>query len=92
LFGCHVADRAEQDSRCSLGGACGEEARVHDHRIELRQLGQSEVENLDTAIVREKQVFRLQIAVDDTFVVGGREATRDLSSNVDGLPNSRRVG
>ena len=83
LFGCHVADRAEHSSWICADDRLGRVALAH-------RLGQTEIQNLHLPVTREKQVLGLQIAVDDTFAVRGREATRDLADDVDGFPGRER--
>jgi hypothetical protein len=56
-----------------------------------RQLGDAEVEDLDAPVVRDEQVFGLDVAVDDRLVVGGREALRDLTREVDRFPRRQRT-
>ena len=42
------------------------------------ELGHSEIQNLDAAVDRQKQIFRLQIAMHDEPFVRGGKALRDL--------------
>ena len=44
----------------------------------LGQLGQAEVQNLDPSIFGDEQVFGLQVAMNNAFVVCCRQAVRDL--------------
>jgi hypothetical protein len=41
-------------------------------RVEVHQLGEAEVEDLEPLIARDEDVLRLQVAMDDAFVVCGR--------------------
>src|SRR5262249_41077098 len=52
----------------------------------VRELGQTEVEDLDPPVSRDEQVLGLQIAMDDPLLVRGGEALRDLDRVVDGRP------
>ena len=47
---------------------------------ELRQLGETEVEDLHAPVGRDEDVLRLQVAMDDALLVRGREAARDLGA------------
>jgi hypothetical protein len=51
----------------------------------LRQLGQSEIQDLDSSVSGDENIFRLQIPVDDSFFVRRRQAMRDLDSVLDCL-------
>ena len=44
----------------------------------MRELGEAEVEDLDAAVVRDEEVLRLQIPVDDPLLVRRGEPVRDL--------------
>jgi hypothetical protein len=48
------------------------------------QLGEAEVEDLDPAVSGQEEVLRLEVAVDDPLVMGGRETARDLGRVVEG--------
>src|SRR6185295_18061438 len=52
-------------------------------RVAPDLLGEPEVEDLETPVLRDEHVLGLQIAVDDSFVVGGREAARELEGEVE---------
>ena len=43
----------------------------------IRNSGQSEIEDLHAAVGRDKDVFRLQIAMDNSFGVSCREGIRN---------------
>ena len=80
LLGRHVADRAEHHAR-RRSSACRCVAMLlapADGRVGLRELRETEVENLHAAVVRDEDVLRLQIAMDDALLVRGGEAVRDL--------------
>lgn len=53
-------------------------------------LGQAEVQDLEPALLRDEQVFGLEIPVDDPLLVRRREATRRLRSEVHHLPERER--
>ena len=66
LLGCHIAHRAHDDARTREG--------VGDLRGLIGpggadQFGHTEVQDLHASIASEKQVLRLQIAMDDAAVV-----------------------
>jgi hypothetical protein len=44
----------------------------------LRELGETEIENLHPTVVRYEEVLWLEIAMDDAFLVSGRQTMRDL--------------
>ena len=67
LLGRHVADRAEHHARQGVG-RCRRQGRCDsDRRLRLRQLGQTEVQNLHAAVVGDEHVLRFEIAVDDAL-------------------------
>ena len=89
LLGRHVAGRAHHEAsiRDYLDGG-GISGRVG--LFGLSQLGQAEVENLRASVFRDEDVFRLQVAMNDAFVMGGRESARDLQGVIHRFP--RREG
>ena len=48
-------------------------------------LRQPKVEDLDASVLRDEEVLRLQVAMDDALLVRGGEALRDLDGVVDRL-------
>ncbi len=81
LLGRHVSNGAEQHA--GAGQLCCGHRRLR--RIGARgvvvhvdKLGEPEVENLDAAVPREKQVLWFQVAVDDALRVSGGKSLRDL--------------
>ncbi len=52
---------------------------------------ETEIENLASAVAREKEVLRLQIAVDDPFVVSRGQRSRDLDPQTCGLGDGERT-
>ena len=61
-----------------------------DRRIQ--KLGQAKVQNLCVAIGSDENVFGLQITVDNSFFVSGREPARDLGAILDGLARRNCTG
>ncbi len=53
---------------------------------------EAEVENLHAPVADQKQVVRLQIPVDDLFVVGSGEPARDLHGHVERLAHGHGTG
>ena len=51
---------------------------------------ETEIENLDALVRGDEDVFRLQIAMDDAFVVRGGETARDLHGVGDGAAMRQR--
>jgi hypothetical protein len=45
----------------------------------------AEVEDLERAVVREEEVLRLDVPVDDALLVGRREAVQELHRKIDGF-------
>ena len=83
LLGGHVSRRAEDGPR---GGVIPGRGRAQRRGVRrLREPRQAEVQDLDLAVARHEHVVRLQVAVRDPLVVGGREAAGDLAGVVDGL-------
>src|SRR4029077_1364874 len=84
LFRRHVTGSSQHFS----GGGMGTRARAaiglsFCSTGRLRQLGQSEIENLDAAVARDENIFGLKVAVNDSFVVSGSESLSDLHSIFD---------
>ena len=57
----------------------------------LRQSRQSEIQNLGVAILRQEQVLRLQIAMNDSLFMGRRKSLRNLYPVIDDFPNWQRT-
>src|SRR6267378_2323297 len=75
----HVRDGPEN------GAAHGREVPVGvaiAGRNRGEQLGQSKVEDLQAAILEQEEVLRLEVAVQDTVLVGGGEAARELQGEI----------
>ena len=53
--------------------------------LPLVVLRQPEVQDLDVPVVDEKNVLRLEVAVDHATIVGGGQAARDLRAVLDRL-------
>jgi hypothetical protein len=51
----------------------------------LRQLRQPKIEDLDAPVFGDENIFRLQVAVDDPFVMRRRQSVGDLHSIFDRL-------
>ena len=56
------------------------------------QLREAEVEDLDPPVLRQEQVLRLQVPVDDPLLVRRGESLRDLDGVVDRLADRERPG
>ncbi len=87
LLGRHVAERPEHDPRFGPERR-GRKVRRLASLLRARQLRQTEVENLDSAVVRHEDVLGLQVAMHDPLLMRRREAMSDLDREVDRL--SRR--
>jgi hypothetical protein len=91
LLGRHVAERSHHDAGLRAR-ARGRKIRLRRRRpFGLRQLRQTEVENLDSPVVNQEQVFGLQVPVNDPLLVRRREATRDLCGEVDRFAHGHRA-
>src|SRR5204863_1808289 len=55
------------------------------------QFGDAEVEDLETAVAREKNIVGFQIAMNDSLVVRGRESLRHLQRRVDRFARRERT-
>ena len=51
----------------------------------VHELGDPEVEDFHVAFLRQEEVFELQVAMNDAFLVGGDEPAADLNAAVDRL-------
>jgi hypothetical protein len=84
LFGRHVARGADDDAgHRRVGKAVG----TGERRLQLRH---AEVEDLDPAIRSDEGVLGLEIAVDDSAIVRGCEATRASKRDRDRLVYRKR--
>ena len=88
LLGRHVAGGAHDDAGRSV--LVGQRDLIRIRSRGLHQLRQSEVQNLDAPVFRDENVFRLQIAMDDSLLVRGREPVGDLHSILERLPLRQR--
>lgn len=88
LLGRHVAHRAHH--RAGLGdgsflrGVIRPQRRGEGTRA-AGEPGQAKIENLDPAIGRDKDVFRLQVAVHDPFFMRGRQPGSQLDGVIERL-------
>ena len=90
LLGRHVGGRAE--NRSPLGPQiCRNRRRRVVPGLRLDQLGQAEVHELRLAALREHDVRRLDVAVDDAGGVRGAERARDLDGVVERLRDRKQL-
>src|SRR6185503_19735951 len=85
----HVTDGAQDRAGIGVLPARGNVSlrlTVVDRCGEFRQ---TEVEYLQALVICEKDVLRLEIAMNDPFVVGRGEPARNLQGDVDGLTRSK---
>ena len=71
LLGRHVADRAHDDARLGAERCGGSRGQLLGRSLD--QLAQTEVEDLHAAITGHEDVLRLQVPMDDAFLVRRRE-------------------
>ena len=90
LLGGHVADGAHDET--------GFGSRLHGGRVgavlrgfRARELREPEVQNLGPAVIREEQIFGLEVAVDYAFFVSSSKASSDLQGIVDCLAAGERA-
>ena len=93
LLGRHVADRAQDRAGVRVGSVLRQGLDVGPGPFLARspELRDSEVENLDQAILGEEQVLGLQVAVHDALLVGGGEAPCDLDGELHRLARAQRA-
>jgi hypothetical protein len=60
-------------------------------KVDLRQLGQSEIENFDAAVFGDKQIFWLQVAMDNALLMCRSQAMCDLQGIVERLAQCERA-
>ena len=81
LLGRHVRDGAHH--RAGRGGHLLR--RRVGIAVRRGELGQTEVEDLDSSVFADEKVLRLEVAMDDALLVRGRESVRDLDGVVEHL-------
>src|SRR5215472_5372317 len=59
--------------------------------VRLQDLGNTEVQNLHPAVFCEEEIFGFQVAMNDSFLVRGRQSVRNLHSIIHNLPNRQRT-
>ena len=86
----HVADRTHHHAGLGLRG----QGRGVGRNCALRagELGQTEVQNLHPTVARDKNILRLQIAVDDSLLMRRRQTTRNLLGVFGGFAHRQRPG
>jgi hypothetical protein len=60
--------------------------------LRLRQLREAEVQNLGAPILVDKDVFRLDVAMNDPFFMGCRQRLRNLNTEINRLADGQRAG
>src|SRR2546428_5749913 len=82
LFGRHVTDRADYYTGTGVNASRGNVGLLLA-AISLYELGNSKVQNLHAAIFGDEDVLRLQVAMDDPFLVRSGQTMRNLDRIVD---------
>ena len=85
LFGRHVAGRPHHQA--GIGSRSQSLVPLGRPRLALCQLREAEVQNLDSSVFGDEEVFGLEIAMDDALVVRRRESMRDLNAVIDRFAN-----
>ncbi len=96
LFGRHINDGADRHSGiCRHFNTSGRNIPGDSGGIGSWQrgggLGQAEVENFHVAALREENVSRLDVPMDDSFGVRGIKSVRNLNRNVEQLVDGQRA-
>ena len=92
----HVRRRAEDHADAGhhrgdvIVGELRQVARRRARRIRCERFGQAEVQHLHLPVVREGDVRRLEVAVDDPLLVRGLQRIRDLARDRHRLPERQR--
>src|SRR2546422_955097 len=85
LFGRHIKHGAQQLTvACQARGLFTVETRE-------RQLGEAEIENFYVAVAAHHNVFRLQVAVDDSRLMRGLQSFQDLPNDLNRLCGGQAV-
>ena len=73
-------------------GSCGQSRRsVVGLRLALDQFCEAEVEDLDPAVFGDEQILRLEVAMNDAFVVRCRQSVSDLDGVIECFANRHRA-
>jgi hypothetical protein len=91
LLGRHVPERPQDGPRLRAL-RLRREVRRAAPGAGLDELREAEVEDLDPAVLRDEKVLGLEVPVDDSLLVGGRESPGDLDGEVHRLAHGQRAG
>src|SRR6185503_3261177 len=83
LFGRHVADSAHYHAGIRINRAARWNIRLGRLSIWLRQFCQAKVENLNSTIVRDEDVVRLEVAIKNSLLMCRCEPRRTLDCITD---------
>src|SRR5215831_3475062 len=78
LLGRHIAGRAQDGTGRRVGGARDLGFLPRTRRGRFSQFGESEIQNLQVPVSGDEHVRRLEVAMDDAFVMGGGQAVEKL--------------
>src|SRR5262245_44429103 len=73
----HVTDRPHHCARIGDLLLC-RSLTVRDANLMRLQFRQAEVENLDAPVLGDEEILRLEVTMDDSFLVSGSESAGDL--------------
>ena len=57
----------------------------------LGEFGQAEVQDLDASVLRQEEVFRLEVTMNNAGVVSGGQSTRNVHAAIAGLARTHRT-
>ena len=83
LFGRHIADRSHHQARRGVGGR----RTIGRNRS---RAGETEVQDLHVSVVRDDDIGRLEISMDNAAIVRGGECPRDLDAVFNRLADWQR--
>ena len=92
MFWGHIPHGAHHGAGNRVGRPCQHVGLRFTRAPALAQLGQSEVEDLQPAIAGDEDVLRLQVSMDDSLFVRGRQSVRDLPRVVQRFPLGNAPG
>ena len=87
----HVTDRAEDSAGCGGPGHCGARGIGRTDGLDL-EFSKAEIEHLRIPRMGDHDVFRFEIAVDDSGAVSSSNGIRDLRHEIERSPERQSLG